>query len=313
MRLRHALLLLTVNLLLASTVTNAQQEPPRIITADQLDDIHPAVGAPLVVTGGNATLLLEAVNITLEGPQTGETLAAGVMILDAGTRNVTNTLIVQASAGGEFSPDQLTEWSGYTAPVTNGYELQGAWTVIDLHRPFGSSTVTVEVVKLLDDGSALNDWYDVTVTHRVVPGRQTGWRLDWAGYTMNGSAPESNVELSSYSSPATAEEPTGLFTFLWRLLRFNLRRLIPWNLTPPPKVHVTDNSSYTEEVFSIEYRLDNEPPEAREGFTERYSYVLRVPEGVKPVFWHADQAKYVKGMIGEKYITPHGGGYIRVR
>lgn len=173
------------------------------------------------------------------------------------------------------------------------------FTEVEFHKPYGVLMTKTELLKVNDTSSGY-DWYDVTVTQSLTPGANTSdsdWEWDWITYTMNGSNPGSNVFLSDYDSPPNDELPTGLFSFLWRILNFHPRDVFPWLYPAEPQVEGLDMSDFSQEKYMVRYQAPGSYPQSDEPLEVRHHFVLRVQDGVKPRFWQQSQVKYVRGSV----------------
>ncbi len=270
-------------------------------------------GAPVVFYGDLPELLQEVYTprISVEGASSGGSrLVALGVIAATGNRSGDSVLRVM---GRSFTEDSLGHAIGWVEDClgepegggSDGYEYTGLLREVERHEPYGVVESTVEMVRLLGDGSETYDWYDVTVTQTVSPGTHTGdsgWGWGWLEYRMNGSTPGANVFLTDYDAPPSGEPPAGLFSFLWRILTFRWDEAFPW-LREEPTVQGLDMSDFSRELFMARY--ENRGAVGAQ-FTVRHHYVLRVEEGRAPVFWHQTQIKYVKGGVFnvERHITP---------
>ncbi len=270
-------------------------------------------GAPVVFYGGQPELLLDVYmpRIYVEGASSeGSRLVALGVIAASGNRSGDSVLRVM---GRSFTEDMLEHAIGWVEDCRgetegsppDGYERVGLLREVERHEPYGVVESTVELVRVLGDDSETYDWYDVTVTQTVSPGRHTGdsgWGWSWLEYRMNGSADGANVYLSDYDAPPSGEPPVGLFSFLWRVLTFRWDEAFPW-LREEPVVQGLDMSDFSGELFMARYENRGE---AGAPFTVRHHYVLRVGEGQAPMFWQQTQIKYVKGTAFnvERHITP---------
>lgn len=172
-------------------------------------------------------------------------------------------------------------------------------TEVEFHEPYGVLKTKTELLKV-DDSSSSYDWYDVTVTQTLTPGvnfTDSDWEWEWITYTMNGSRGDSTVFLSDYDSPPTNELPTGLFSFLWRILNFHPRDFFPWFYPSEPEVEGMDMSDFSQEKYTVRYQAPAGYKGASEPVEVRHHYVLRVNDGVKPRFWQQSQVKYVRGSV----------------
>lgn len=244
-------------------------------------------------------------------------VASGLWLQPDGTETIEHQLQVYDSSFTKADMDSIYSWLNELMVITTptDYVFEGVITEIDHHEPYGVLETRTEVLKVAESNDEY-DWYDVSVTQRLTPGinyTTSSWEWNWLTYTMNGSLGTSNVYLSDYSPPPRNELPNGPFTFLWRILGFDLRSLIPWLMPPEPKVEGMDMSDYSLEVFRAKYqapkayRYKNEPMEIR------HHYVLRIDEDSLPRFWQQTQVQYTQAedFAQIPYITPPlASGYV---
>jgi hypothetical protein len=247
--------------------------------------------------------------VYVEGVTSGESrLVALGVIADTGNNSGDSVLRVMGRSFTEDALNHAMDWVEDSVPsgsLSDGYERVGLLRAVERREPYGVVESTVELVRLLGDGSEKYDWYDTTVTQTVSPGKHmgdSGWGWSWLEYRMNGSAAGANVYLSDYDAPPRGEPPTGLFSFLWRIMTFRWDEAFPW-LREEPVIQALDMSDFSRELFMARYENMGD---AGTPFTVRHRYVLRVGEGRAPTFWHHAQVKYVKGAAFnvERYITP---------
>ena len=207
----------------------------------------------------------------------------------------------------------LKESSSVTTPT--GYRILGIITQIENHEPYGTLETRIEVLKLIEENEEDN-WLDITVTQRLTPGANftiSNWVWNWLQYTMNGSLGVSNIYLSDYDSPNIEELPKGPFSFLWRLLGFDLRKFIPWLYPSKPQILGIDMSDFSLELFKIRYEASRGYDKKNMPLTKRHHYVIRTREGISPIFWHQTQVQYTKAddYAQIPYLThPLASGYI---
>lgn len=268
-------------------------------------------GAPVVFYGDWPERLLDVYTpgLYVEGPSSGGSRLVALGVI-AATGNSSGDSVLRVLGRG-FTEDALEDAFGWVKDIQGDagggmagvYGPVGALREVVRHEPYGVVESTVELVRVLGDGSETHDWYDTTVTQTVSPWRHTGdWGWGWLEYVMNGSAAGSNVCLSDYDEPPTGEPPLGLFTFLWRIMTFRWGEALPW-LREEPIVRGLDMSDFDADLYMVRYENRGN---AGAPFTVRHRYVLRVGEGEAPVFWHQTQLKYVKGVVFnvERHITP---------
>ena len=271
-------------------------------------------GAPVVFYGDQPELLLDVYRPRIhveDSSRGGSRLVVLGVIAAEGNRS--NEFVLRV-LGRSFTMDALEHAYGWVedsrgetvdGSLSNRYGSVGTLREVERHEPYGVLESTVELVRVLGDDSETYDWYDVTVTQTVSPGRHlgdSGWGWSWLEYRMNGTAPGANVYLTDYDQPPSGETPAGLFSFLWRIMTFRWDEAFPW-LSEDPIVQGLDMSDFSLELFMARYENMGD---AGVPFTVRHHYVLRVEEGQSPVFWHQTQIKYVKGMAFnvERHITP---------
>lgn len=271
-------------------------------------------GTPVVFYGDQPELLLDVYTprVYVEDSSSGGSRLV-VLGVVAAAGNRTNEFVLRV-LGRSFTEDALEHayrWvedclrEAVDGSLSDGYEPVGALREVEMHEPYGVLESTVELVRVLGDGSETYDWYDATVTQTVYPGRHLGgssWGWSWLEYRMNGTAPGANVYLSDYDQPPAGEAPVGLFSFLWRILTFRWSEAFPW-LREGPVVQGLDLSDFSGELFMVRYENRGD---AGAPFTVRHHFVVRVGEGQAPTFWHQTQIKYVKDVAFnvESHITP---------
>ena len=215
--------------------------------------------------------------------------------------------------------ETINQWKDdVTSQVFSSYNVLAIRTEIEYHEPYGVLKTKTELVKVNDTSSEF-DWYDVTVTQSLTPGANSSasdWEWGWISYTMNGSKEDSNVFLSDYDSPPTNELPTGLFSFLWRILNFSPRNFFPWLYVDELKVEGIDQSDFSLETFTVRYQAPDRYLRSNEPLEVRHHFVLRVFDGVNPKFWQQTQVKYVRGNViaAPAYFSPlMHEGYLELR
>ena len=287
-----------------------------LYSPDAADEIRAWVdgGAPVVFYGKQPELLLDVYRprMHVDGSSGGGSRLVVLGII-AAQGNVSKELVLRV-LDRSFTEDALEYAYGWVEDsrgetldggLSDRYESLGTLRETERHEPYGVVESTLELVRVLGDGSETYDWYDATVTQTVSPGSHlgdSGWGWRWLEYRMNGSASGSNVYLSDYDAPPRGEPPVGLFSFLWRIMTFRWDEAFPW-LRDEPVVQGLDMSDFSRELFMARYenRGDVGVP-----FTVRHRYILRVGEGQAPTFRHHAQVKYVKGAAFnvERHITP---------
>jgi hypothetical protein len=276
---------------------------------------------PVHAQVSDETLNITTVPVDLSFSLKGET--------DNSTRNVVEGAWVEDSTEHSlfikdytFIPDHeetalswLNEANGFSETK---YQVLAIRTEIEYHEPYGVLETKTELLKVNDTSSEF-DWYDVTVTQTLTPGANTSgsnWEWGWFTYTMNGSKRDSNVFLSDYDAPPSNELPTGLFSFLWRILNFHPRDFFPWFYQNELDVEGVDMSDFSLETFTVRYQAPNGYKKANEPLEMRHHYVIRVGDGEKPKFWQQTQVKYVRtGVIASPpYYSPlMHEGYLELR
>jgi hypothetical protein len=280
-------------------------------------------GTPVVVYGNNTNQfkMVHNSSLTLTGDTDNTTniVAVGVWLQGSGEQKVEHCIIVKDYEFTTTNLQAVYKWLNETMDYgDSSLILAGTRTEVEYQEPYGVLESRVELLKV-DDTSDEYDWYDVTVNQELTPGSNSSgsdWEWNWLTYTMNGSMIESNVFLSDYDQPHTDELPTGLFSFLWRALNFNLKRLLPWFYVPEVGVEGVDMSDFNRELFMVQYRIPDGFQLSDEPLSVRHHYVLRVEEGEPPRFWQGTQVKYMRGSViaGVPYFSPlMGEGYLELR
>ena len=261
-------------------------------------------GMPIVYYGENVDLFHELHNFSLT--LTGETdystnnVVLGGLVYDTDHGPIEHSLVIKDYSYDSNHIERVNQWVldtlGY--PLIS-FPVTAVRTELEYQEPYGVLETMTEIIKVNDTSSEF-DWYDVTVSQTLTPGANSSgsdWVWEWLTYTMNGSMVESNVFLSDYDSPPSVELPKGLFSFLWRILNFDPRDLLPWLYPPPERVEGVDMSDFSRELFYIRYQAPDRYQKANEPLEVRHHYVLRVGEGEPPRFWQQSQVKYVKGNV----------------
>ncbi|MBN2335777.1 hypothetical protein JXL21_09465 [Candidatus Bathyarchaeota archaeon] len=296
-------------------------------TAESVPELRETLlrGVPVLFYGEHPELFLEVyeprLDVEAQGGDGFRLTVLGARLTFSGNRTYESVLRVWDSSYSQGSLESAYTWLNETETIgdTAGlYDYVGSSTDIHRHAPYGRLESRLEALRVLSDDSGQHDWYEFTVTQRVVPGAwggSSGWRWSWVEYTMNGTAAGSNAYLSDYDQPASERKQVGLFTFLWRVLTFQWRDLLPL-LGGGQGVEGVDMSDFSGELFRVRYEAYGGYPETDQPFAVRHRYVLRVDDGSEPLFTHQTQVRYVKGgsFSVERYITPPiCGGFVRVR
>lgn len=280
-------------------------------------------GMPIVYYGENVDLFhgLHNFSLTLTGETDNSTknVALGGLVYGTDHGSIEHSLVIKDYSYESNHIKRVNQWVFDTLeyPLTS-FPISAVRTELEYQEPYGVLETLTEIIQI-DDTSSEFDWYDVTVSQTLIPGANSSgsdWEWEWLTYTMNGSRGESNVFLSDYDSPPSNELPTGLFSFLWRILNFNPRDLLPWFYPPPVMVEGVDMSDFSRELFNIRYQAPDRYQKANEPLEVRHHYVLRVREGEPPRFWQQSQVKYVKGNViaaPSFYSTLLGEGYLELR
>jgi hypothetical protein len=280
-------------------------------------------GIPVIYYGENAELFNELYNFSLT--LTGETdnstnnVVLGGLVYGTDHGSIEHSLVIKDYSYESNHIKRVNQWVFDTLeyPLTS-FPVTAVRTELEYQEPYGVLETLTEIIQI-DDTSSEFDWYDVTVSQTLTPGANSSgsdWEWEWLTYTMNGSRGESNVFLSDYDQPPSGDLPTGLFSFLWRILNFNPRDLLPWFYPPPVMVEGVDMSDFSRELFNIRYQAPDRYQKANEPLEVRHHYVLRVREGEPPRFWQQSQVKYVKGNVIAAppfYSTLLGEGYLELR
>ncbi len=188
------------------------------------------------------------------------------------------------------------------------YLIEGRITSIEYHEPYGFIETEMDILKLVEDDLEY-DWYDVSINQHLVPGSNyssTSWEWNWLTYTMNGSLGKSNIHLSNYDQPPRNEPPKGPFSFLWRIMGFDIRDILPWLKPEDPRMRIIDMSDFSQELYRVRYSAPEIYMHKNEPLTVSHHYVIRVTGHQSPVFWHQTQVKYTQSSDFAKipYITP---------
>jgi len=240
--------------------------------------------------------------LTLSGDtdNTTRVVAVGVWLQGTRERTVEHGIIVKDYEFTATNFQAVYRWlDEMQAYGDSSLVLAGTRTEVEYQEPYGALENRIELLKV-DDTSTNFDWYDITVSQKLTPGANSSgsdWEWERLTYTMNGSMTESNVFLSDYDQPLSGELPTGLFSFLWRLLNFDIRRIFPWFYVPEVEVQGVDMSDFSKELFMVQYIAPDGFQRSDEPLSVRHHYVLRVRVGEHPRFWQGTGVKYVRGDI----------------
>ncbi|MBD3171617.1 hypothetical protein GF326_04030 [Candidatus Bathyarchaeota archaeon] len=237
-------------------------------------------------------------------------VVSGFWVQETGNKTIEHQLRIYDISYHERLQDKISNWIEESAgkPLLEDYIVESIITIIEYHEPYGFIETEMEVLNLVDDNTEY-DWYDVSINQRLIPGSNyssSSWEWNWLTYTMNGSLGKSNSHLSSYDQPLSNELPRGPFSFLWRIMGFDIRDLIPWLNPPEPRVEGIDMSDFSQEVFQVRYSAQEGYMHKNEPFIVNHHYVVRVTENQAPVFWHQTQVKYIRtdDIAKIPYITP---------
>ena len=309
-------------LLLLSQITILPVDAIVYDTVNRVDEAEAYLlnGEPVVFTGNNSGNLYQIYSpelIMKNGTSETQLVAYGLWLQTGEDETVEHQIEVHDTSFTDKAQESVNRWVNENSPVTTpaGYSITGIITQIDHHEPYGVLWTHTEVLKLIEENNEY-DWYDVTVTQSLTPGANyttSSWEWSWLQYTMNGSLGASNILLSDYDPPTTEELPEGPFGFLWRLLRFDLRKYVPWLFPPEPRVDRLDMSDFSVELFRARYQAPSRYKYRNEPIEERHHYVIRIEEGELPVFWHQTQAQYTQAddFAQIPFITPPlASGYI---
>jgi hypothetical protein len=278
-------------------------------------------GTPVVFYGEGAELLLEIAEprIALKGGES--PVVVGVWRQGENAEDPVNVLVVRDTNYEEISLEATIAWSSEPLEAPTGaqgqlYSLVGAITEVDRRLPLGVLMSRTEIVRV-SDSSAEYDWYDVTVTQTLTPGAYTGasgWRWSQLTYTMDGSQPGANVELTSYDAVTENPEPRGLFTFLLRIMAFRWSSLLPWLWGRDQGTTWTDDSDYARNLYSVTYEAPEDSDDAAAPLEARHHYVVKTAEAAAPTMSAWTQVTYIKGgaLSAERYTTPPMGGALTI-
>lgn len=275
-------------------------------------------GSPMVAYGETDLLEIYQPRLMIEDRDLGDYMhiVTGLWVQED---QIEHQLHVFDSVYGERA-DIVKDWAENLSPVETptGYVIIGIITEVYHHEPYGKLETRTELLQVQENNTQY-DWYDVSVTQRLTPGANyttSSWVWNWLQYTMNGTYGSSNIILSDYDQPRSDELPEGPFSFLWRILRFDLRDFFPWLFPPKPIVSGIDMSDYSIEVFRTRYQASRNYNQRNEPIQKRHHYVIRVEQGSKPIFWHQTQVQYTQAedIAQIPYITqPLASGYIAIR
>ena len=280
-------------------------------------------GIPVLFYGNDTDQFKRVYNntLTLSGDtdNTTSVVAVGVWLQGSEEKTVEHTIIVKDYEFRATNLQAVYRWLDEIQEYgDSSLILAGTRTEVEYQEPYGVLETRVELLKV-DDTSTEHDWYDITVTQELTPGANSSdsdWEWNRLTYTMNGSMVGSNIFLSDYDQPPSGVLPTGLFSFLWRLLHFDVRSLFPWFYVPEVEVEGGDMSDFSRELFMVQYRAPDGFQRSDEPLSVRHHYVLRVEDGEPPRFWQGTSIKYVRGNIiaGVPYYAPlMGEGVIELR
>jgi hypothetical protein len=278
-------------------------------------------GVPVVFYGNNLSKINEfylptfaIVNRTMAESSL---VASGLWLQKEGNTTIEHQVQVYDSSFTQNDLDSIYRWLGELSPVItpSGYRIEALIEQIDHHEPYGVLKTETEILRILEDNSE-SDWYDISVTQKLTPGinlTSSSWEWNWLQYIMNGSLGTSNVYLSDYDPPPNKETLGGPFSFLWRILGFDIRDFIPWLHPPESKIVSLDKSDFSVELFIVRFEAPRDYSYSDEPFEIRHHYVLRVNECEDPMFWHQSQAQYAQSESFPQipYITPPlASGYV---
>jgi hypothetical protein len=288
-------------------------------TLDVLQSL--GVGTPVVFYGEGAELLLEVAEprIALKGGEA--PIVVGVWWQGGDAEAPVSVLVIRDANYEDISLEAAIAWAGESLEAPTGaqgqlYSLVGAVTEVDRRLPLGVLTSKTEVVRVVDSSDEY-DWYDVTVTQTLTPGSYTGssgWRWSQLTYTMDGSQPGANVELTSYDAVTENPEPKGLFTFLLRIMTFRWSSLLPWLWGSDQGTTWTDDSDYARSLYSVRYEAPEGSDDASAPLEARHHYVVKTAEAAAPNMSVWTQVTYIKGgaLSAERYTTPPTGGALTI-
>lgn len=269
---------------------------------------------PVVLYGEDISSLIDVFEpsfiITNRTESSTGLVVSGFWLQEARDKTIEHQLRIYDISYHERFQDKISNWIEESTAITQpkDYTVESIITVIEYHEPSGFIETEMEILKLADDNIEY-DWYDVSINQHLVPGSNyssSSWEWNWLTYTMNGSLGKSNIQLSNYDQPPSNELPKGPFGFLWRIMGFDIRKIIPWLKPPEPGVEGIDMSDFSQEVFQVRYSAPERYMHKNEPLTVKHHYVIRVTEEEPPVFWHQTQVKYTQASDFAKipYITP---------
>ena len=280
-------------------------------------------GIPVIIYGNNTDQFKKVYNssLTLTGDTDNITniVAVGVWLQRSGEQVVEHSVIVKDYEFRATNLQAVYKWLNDTLEYgDSSLILAGTRTEVECQEPYGILESRVELLKV-NDTSTVFDWYDVTVSQELTPGVNSSgsdWEWERLTYNMNGSMGDSNVFLSDYDQPPSGELPTGLFSFLWRILHYDVRRFLPWFYVPEVEVEGVNMSDFSRELFMVQYFAPDGFQRSDEPLSVRHHYVLRIEDGGLPRFWQGTQVKYMRGSViaGVPYYSPLlGEGYLELR
>ncbi|MCW4051335.1 MAG: hypothetical protein NWE89_16555 [Candidatus Bathyarchaeota archaeon] len=269
-------------------------------------------GVTIVFLGDHAPILFEVFtpSISMENPEQMDISrrlhATGIKLVHEGNRTLTSVLRV-TSTSSQFSIRDVYDWDTMPDNIESpgdGSRIEGYWTDVDTHLPYGKVTTRTEVLRT-GDTSEEHDWYDVSVEQKVQPGASiddtSAWKWRWLVYSANATM---GATMSDYDPPLAEPETPALFRFLWQILRFRWIERVPWLVANKPKVLGFDQSDFSLELYRVKH-------EAEDGYNNtgayslRHHYVLRTVEGEPFGLGQWTQVKYVKGeFVEESHFTP---------
>jgi len=269
---------------LYGTIVFAGNMPPSLAVENLLN------GTPVILHGETGLNEIYQPRLLVEKNIEEFTLvSSGLWLQKDGETLIEHQLRVYDLSLNQRSLESEKKWLKELTPITTpeGYTVMGSYTEVYHHEPYGVLETRIEVLKIIEV-DPLYDWYDISVYQVLTPGANytSRWEWSWLSYTMNGTRGQPNIALIEYDPPPQNEAPSGIFSFLWKILRIDIHNILPWLKRAEPRIKAVDLSDYDEEVFKVKYSAPREYSKRNEPLRVRHHYVVRVTDGDAPMFWH---------------------------